>query len=125
MEPVWFPGALIAPRESRSLEETVGSDDVGVDECIRSRDGSIDMTLCCQVDDRVKLFVTQEGFDEFCIANVTVNEVEAFIVEEIGDALQVPSVGEGVDDNDAVVGMALQPVPNEVRADEARSAGYE
>src|SRR5262249_43049275 len=48
-------GAKLAPMRERHLKQNVSADDIGTDEFGRTVDRSIDMTLCRQMHDRIRL----------------------------------------------------------------------
>ena len=79
------------------------------------------MRLGGEVDDDVDLLLRQHALDELEVADVALDEAH---VEPI-EVAPVAGVGEQVERHDVVVGVLLEPVADEVRADEAGGAGDE
>ena len=81
------------------------------------------MRLGREVDDDLDVVLAQRRLRELAIADVTLDEDDPLLDRR--EALAVPRVREQVVDDDVVVGMPLEPVVHEVRADEPGSAGDE
>ena len=62
--------------------------------------------------------------DEVWIADVTVDEGEAFVPDEVGEVVHVPRVRESVEGDD-LVGRGREQMAHEVRGDEPGAAGDE
>jgi hypothetical protein len=62
------------------IEEDLGSNDVGHDECCGSTDRPVDMGLRCKVDDDI--MASQELVDERAVANVPSHKL---ITRRVGD----------------------------------------
>ena len=79
------------------------------------------MRLGREVDDDVDALLREHALDELEVADVALDEPHVEPVE----VAPVAGVGEQVERDDVVVGMALEPAADEVRADEAGRAGDE
>ena len=76
-------------------------------------------------DSAAKLTTTsapvEQPLTELEVADVPVDELDPVL--HVGEAAAVAGIRQEVEDDDAVVGMAFEPVVDEVRADEAGAAG--
>jgi hypothetical protein len=104
----------------RHLEKDLRTDDVRAEETGGVEHGEAVVRLCREVDHDVDLPILERGSGELGIGDVAVYEDKPIL--QIGEALAVPCIGEQVVRDDLVLGMALDPVAHEVRADEPRSA---
>ena len=114
--------ALDAGR-TRRVEERLRSEDVRAEEARRVDDCERVVRLRREVDDDVDLVLPQGRLGELAVADVALDEDDPLL--DGREALAVPRVREQVVDDNVVVGMPLEPVVDEVRADEAGSAGDE
>jgi hypothetical protein len=76
-----------------------------------------------EVDDHVDRVLAQRFLDARQVGDVAVHERDR--VAEVREVRTIAGIGEGVEDDDPVVGMRGVPVVNEVRPDESRTAGDE
>ncbi len=105
------------------LGQGLGAEHVGPEEPGRVEDGQAVVRLGGEVDDHVDLVLGQGLGHRLEVADVALDEVHpALQVVEVG---QVPGVGEHVEGHHGVLGVVVDPVPDEVRADEAGAAGDE
>ena len=81
------------------------------------------MGLGGEVDDHVDVVLCKAGRDHVEVADVTLDERDAIL--DVVEVRPVPGVGEHVEGDHCVVGVALDPVADEVRTDEAGTAGHE
>ena len=81
------------------------------------------MRLGREVDDGVDVVLPQRRLGELAVADVTLDEDDAIL--DGREALAVAGIRQQVVDGHVVVGMTFEPVVDEVRADEAGSAGDE
>ncbi len=93
----------------------------------KNRAGSSTARLLCdsaaEVHHQPDAFAGQQLLDRGLVADVTVDEGDAPV--DIGEGAAVAGVGQRVEDDDPVVGSGVEPVPDEVGADEAGAAGDE
>ena len=108
---------------ARRLQQHVGAVDVGLDEGVRVHDRAVDVRLGREVDDRVDLVRLQRLSHRLCVADVALHEGVARIVVDVQQVVQVAGVGQLVVDQDAIVGVLVQHVADEVRPDEPGAAG--
>jgi hypothetical protein len=100
----------------------VGAVAVGPDELVRSDDGTVDVALGGEVDDRV--MPGKGGFHGFAVADVSADEGESRIAIQTTKVVEISGVGQGVVDRHRVVGVR-QDLTDVVGADEAGAAGDE
>jgi hypothetical protein len=107
---------------ARGVEQLEGAADVGLDEGGRPVDRAVDVGLGGEVEDRRGPVLVDDLVDRGAVGDVGLHEMEARVLGDVGQALEVPGVGQLVDDDDARPG-ARERQPDEIRPDEARSAG--
>jgi hypothetical protein len=79
--------------------------------------------LCREVDDDLDRVLAQRRLGQLAVADVPLDERDSLL--DRGEAGPIARVGEQVVDDDVIVRVPLEQVVDEVRADEARSAGHE
>ena len=111
-------------RESLApVEERLRPQHVRPEEPRRVDHGQRVVRFGSEIDDGVDLVLPQRSLGELAVADVPLDEDDPVLHRR--EALAVSSVREQVVDDDMVVGMPPEPVVDEVRADEAGSAGDE
>src|SRR5205823_10246877 len=105
---------------ARCLEQRLRSEHVRPEEPSRVDDRERVVRLGGEVDDDVDLLVAQRLLDELEVADVAVNERNL-----IREAVAISGVREEVERDDVIVRPALEPVADEVRADEPGAACHE
>ena len=88
------------------------------EEAARVEDGEAVVRFGGEVDDDVDLLLREDLLDELEVPDVALHQTHVDSVQVAG----VAGVCEQVEPDDVVRGMPRQPVADEVRADEARSA---
>ena len=111
------------PGRARRVEERLRPEDVRAEEPRRVDHGERVVRLGGEVDDGVDVVLPQRRLGEVAVADVALDEDDPLL--DGRQALAVPRVREQVVDDDVVVRVPLEPVVDEVRADEAGSAGDE
>jgi hypothetical protein len=109
------------------FEQAEGADHVGLDELAGAVDGAVDMAFGCEVQDGPGLVRGQRLAHGIAVADVGVDQDGPAAFQVLGDGGRVAGIGELVEDHDGLVGQAqpscaLEPVVNEVTADEAGCA---
>ena len=104
----------------RCLEERLRAEHVRTEEAAGIEDGVAVVRLGGEVDDDVHRMLLERPLDEVAVADVSFDQRDA-----VGNVLAHARIGEQVEDGNVVARMLLQPVANEVRADEAGPAGDE
>ena len=108
---------------ARGLEQELRAEDVRAREQARIDDREAVVRLGREVDDDVDLMLEQDVLDEVDIGDVRLDERNPLLrALEVG---AVACVGQEVERDDRVVGMPLEPVVDEVGADEPGRAGDE
>jgi hypothetical protein len=80
------------------------------------------MTLRGEVDDRIDRMVADQRLHQRGIADVAFDEFNAV---DLGEAGAVAGIGEGVEHDKGVAGVAGGPIVHEISADKAGAAGDE
>lgn len=120
--PCLLPG--IVPGVLRPLQKVYGAHDVRGHEDLRIRDGAIHMGFGSKVDDVIGIIIGNELCHEFLVADIPVDKDVPRVILQILQILQVSGVCQGVQVDDANVGVFVQHIVNEGRSDETRTAGY-
>ena len=76
-----------------------------------------------EVDDRVDSLVAHDALGKVAVRDVPLDEDDAIL--DVLEARAVAGVREQIERDDVVVGMAIEPVADEVGADEAGGSGDE
>ncbi|MNJ58276.1 hypothetical protein D3C77_539040 [compost metagenome] len=112
------------PVGASSLQQAVGTDNIGVDKIGRAVDRTVDMRLGCQVHDGMRLEALEYSADSCLIGNVGLDELVAGIGRDAGQRFQVTGIGQLVQVEHFVLGIVDQ-VTHQRRTDESGSAGDE
>ncbi|OPZ01128.1 MAG: hypothetical protein BWZ10_03514 [candidate division BRC1 bacterium ADurb.BinA364] len=112
------PQRRVAP--SRRFEHFEGPHDVCLHERRRIVDRTIDMGFGGEVDDPVRLVRGEGGFDGLAVGDVSLDEGESRIVQDILEAGQIARIGQFVQNGDSPVCFP-QSQTNEIGADESRA----
>src|SRR5580692_6026191 len=81
------------------------------------------MALGGEIDDRIDGILRDHRFDELGIADVAALEPITRIAFDVGGILEVSRVGQLVDVEDRLLGVAGQLVADEIRADKSAATG--
>ena len=108
---------------ARGVEQDLRADDVRPEEASGIDHRETVVRLGGEVDDDVDPLVLEHFTCELGVADVALHEGDPG--SHVVEACAIPCVREQVVDDDPVVGVALEPVVDEVRADEAGPAGNE
>ena len=83
------------------IEQTISAIDVGLDECTRPVNGSIDMRLGGEIDDGINLVLCQQPGDKSPVADVTVYKM---VIRPFGrNRIEVAGVRECIEIDDLVL----------------------
>ena len=107
----------------RRFQQGVCADDIGLDEFGRTGDGAIDMRLCGQVHDGVRLMLAQNPID---LATVTYINALEHIPEVLADScqrLKVTRISELIDVHDRI-GSVGNDMTDYRRTNKSGAAGY-
>ena len=83
------------------------------------------MRLRREVDDDVRLLLLKDAVDRTAVRDVRANELEVLLLHHRLKRLEIARIRQLVDADDAVARMLLEHVVNEVRANEAGTAGHD
>ena len=107
------------------VEQHARADDIRLQEDLRILDGAVDMRLRREVDDDIRLLLLEDAVDRLTVCDVRANELEVLLLHRPFKRLEVARVRQLVDADDAVIRMLLEHVVDEVRANEAGTAGHD
>ena len=113
----------VDPPRAADVEHDLGAEHVGVDEGGRVHDRPVDVALGREVHDAVGRVCFERGLDGRPITDVGPHEGVVRIRLDLAQILEVASVGQHVEVHDSITAFEQQ--TNEVRADEAGTAGDE
>ena len=111
------------PIVTRSFQQGVGADDIGLDEFRWTGDRAIYMRLCGQMHDGVRLVLMQNPIYLVTVTNINALEHVPRVLADIGQGLKVARISELIDVNDRV-GRAGDNMADDRRTDESGAAGY-
>ena len=83
------------------------------------------MALGGEVDDGIDAVVTDNLLDRLAVRDVAAHKGMARVICRMTQVIQVPGIGQFVEDHQFVTRVFSQHVAHEVGADEARAAGNE
>ena len=106
---------------TRRFQQLEGPHQIRLDEGGRAIDGAVDVGLRREVEDGVGALLADDLLHRGAVRDVRLHEVKALVGGDVGEALEIPGVGELVDHHDAGV-AARERVADEVRPDESRTA---
>ena len=107
------------------VEQDARADDVRLQEDLRILDGAVDMRLRREVDDDVRLLLLEDAIDRTAVCDVRADELKVLLLHRCLERLEVARIRQLVDADDAVIRMLLEHVVDEVRANEAGTAGHD
>src|SRR5687768_4719732 len=97
----------------------MGAANVRIDERVGPVDGAVDVGFRRKMHDGVDTLALHDLSHRVSIADVRLDEREAGVVGDGLEARKIPRVRKRIQAYDRIAGMMLDPVMNEVRADEA------
>lgn len=107
------------------VEQHARADDVRLQEDLRILNGAVDMRFRCEVNDDVRLLLLEDAVDRPAVCDVRADELEVLLLHRILERLEVARIRQLVDADDVVTRMLLEHVVDEVRANEAGTAGHD
>ncbi len=105
---------------ARGFEQRLRAEHVRAEEAARVDDRVAVVGLRGEVDDDVDRVLLERPLDQLAVRDVALDQRDA-----VRHVLAHAGVREQVEDDDVVAGMPVEPVADEVRADEAGAAGDE
>ena len=100
-----------------------GADDVGLEEDGGILDAAVYMAFGRKVYDDVGLLLLKNAVNGLAVADVGFTKAEVVLVEDGCKGRKIARIGQLVNADDAVLGMAVHQVKNKVAADKAGAAG--
>ena len=98
------------------------AEDVGLQEDAGVLDGAVHMAFGRKVDNDIGVLLLKEAVNALSVADVELDEAEVWLVHDPRERRKIARIGEFIEADDAVAGMLLQHMENEVAADEPRPA---
>ena len=111
------------PVAAGRLGQGLGPDHVGLEEPRRIQDGQTVVGFGREIHDDVDVVIGQGRGHTVEVTDVALHEGDPVL--HIGQVGPVACVGEHVEGHDGVIGMAVDPVADEVGSDEPGTAGHE
>ena len=118
-------GSVLArdPGAACGVEKVLRAEDIRLQEQLGVLDAPVDVALGGEVHDVVKLVLAEELVGKLAVADVSLDEEAAFVVDVFGYGAEVSGVGEGVEHDDAHVAVLGEDVFQIVGADESGGSG--
>lgn len=115
---------MIAPDAvfAAGIHERRRAEDVGLQEDARILNGAIDVAFGRKVDDDIGVLLFKETEYPLSVADIQLNEAEIGLLHDACKRRKIARISEFIEADDAVIGMRLQHIKDEVAADEPRSA---
>src|SRR3990172_7762081 len=104
------------------FQQLEGADDVGMDEGAGTVDGAIDVRFGGEIDQPSRAVALDHGGHGSAVSNVGTDKIKPPVAGHILQALHTAGVGQLVDHHHPVFTLSKR-APNEVRSDEAGTAG--
>jgi hypothetical protein len=123
MEPMTLDQALLQPYTPRCFEERVGPNHVCLDESVGTLDRAIDVGLRSKVHDSIESVFAKQSLDQGAVANVPPNEAKFGPPHRGLKVGCIAGVSQRIEYHKTLARIVTESVVNEVRADEAGTAG--
>ena len=107
------------------VEQHARADDIRLQEDLRILDGAVNMRLRREVDDDVRLLLLEDAVDSLTVRDIRADELEVLLLHRRLKRLKIARIRQLVDADDAVARMLLEHVVDEVRTNEAGTAGHD
>ena len=115
----------LSPDRTGGLKQTQGSQDVCPRKGERILYAPVHVRLCCKVYDRIDLFLPHQCQNRIDVADISLDEAVVGTILYVLEIGKVAGIGQFIEIDDAVIRVFPDEMPDQVRADEARSSGYE
>ena len=106
-----------------SSQQRISTNKVGLYKRIGTGDRSIYMTLCRKMYKSVDFMIGQSFPDSLTIANISLDKNDLTGFFQRRKARSISCIGQGVVNNDPILGVTFTPVIHEVGANEAGTSG--
>ena len=118
---------MIAPDTvfTAGVHENLRTQNVGAQKNAGVLDGAVHVAFGGEVDDDVRLFLLEQLVYSLTVADVGLDETEVRIIHHGGEGGEIARVGQLVQTHDAVIGIVLQLIKDEVGADESGATGHD
>lgn len=104
------------------VHERRRAEDVCLQEDARILNGTIDVALGREVDDDIGVLLFKETQYPLSVADIQLDEPEIGFLHDARKRRKIARISEFIEADDAVIGMRLQHIKDEVAADEPRAA---
>ena len=105
------------------IEQVLGAQNICVEEELGIFDASVNMALGGKIYDHVEAVFGKEAVDERSVADISLHEEAAVVVDVFGNGSQVACIGKQVQNNDAHIVVFAQDVLDIIGADKAGGSG--
>lgn len=104
------------------VHERRRAENVGLQEDARILNGTIDVALGRKVDDDIGVLLFKETEYPLSVADIQLDEAEIGFLHDARKRRKIARISEFIEADDAVIGMRLQHIKDEIAADEPRAA---
>lgn len=119
------PPFSVRPGGAGGFQQSERSDQIGLHEGRRARDGTVHMAFGGEVDDGIDEVFAQQPIHQRSITDVALNKGMPGRVGEIAQIVRRAGIGQQVEIDNVDIGVGRQQVADEIAADEAGAAGHQ
>ena len=112
------------PRTAGSIQQVLGSQNIGLQEKLGILDAPVYMTFGGEVDNVVESVVGKQPVGQVVVADIASDKDTPFVVDIIGNGTQISCVGQCIQDHYPDIVVFRQHVFQKVGADKAGSSGH-
>ena len=77
------------------------------------------------MNDRVQPLLTQQTLGKYGVADISMDKTKIRSADQWAQRIEISGIGQRIEHHQALAGMLLQPIMNEVCTDEAGATGYQ
>ena len=98
---------------------------IGADICLRIRDGTVYVALCCKIDNHIRLFFFKQLEYKITVCNIAMYKFIIRFVLYRFQSLQVSCIGQKIQVDDLILRVFIYHMMYKVSADESCSACHD
>ncbi len=125
VEEVFFSIRMFTPGLYRSIEQVNRAYHVGHDKFHGVFDAPIHVALCCEVHYAVHIIFGKQVANKLGITNIALNKHEIRLISYFLQIIEITSIGELIEHDDAIIGVSTYEVLYGVATDKSSSTGEE
>ena len=107
------------PIELSGLKEGESAHHISTSEGEWIFDRTVNMTLCCQVDDAINLFLLHQLVECIEVADVHLHELLVGLILNIFEACQITCIGQLIEVDDIILGILIYEKADNMTSDKA------